>query len=106
MSNADTFYVTPVSLDDRCFAIIGAGTLGRRIALMWLTQGEVVHLFDTNPDTLTSAREYIDEHIQNVIETLVPGGKVGTLVTCQDRGEAIKDAWIVVEASKTIELLP
>lgn len=95
-------YVEPTSLAGRNFTIIGAGTLGRRIALMWLTQGEVVHLFDTNAATLVAAQAFVDEQLDGVIERLVPGGKKGTLVTYQDRSEAVKNAWIVVEASMTI----
>ncbi len=37
-------YQPPTDLSTRSFAVIGAGTLGRRIALMWLTQGRAVHL--------------------------------------------------------------
>ncbi|KAF7975426.1 hypothetical protein HWV62_9547 [Athelia sp. TMB] len=91
-------YVEPTSLASRSFVVIGAGTLGRRIALMWLTQGGVVHLFDTNATTLDAAKKYIDGELDGVIERLVPGGKRGTLRTFQERSEALKDAWIVVEA--------
>ncbi|KZP27080.1 3-hydroxybutyryl-CoA dehydrogenase [Athelia psychrophila] len=91
-------YAEPTSLAGRPFVIVGAGTLGRRIALMWLTRGETVHLFDTNAVTLEAARVYIDAELDGVIERLVPGGTKGTLVTFQDRAKAIKDAWIVVEA--------
>jgi phosphoglycerate dehydrogenase-like enzyme len=37
-------YREPASLSGKPFVILGAGTLGRRIAMMWLTQGEIVHL--------------------------------------------------------------
>jgi hypothetical protein len=37
-------YTEPASLTGKPFVILGAGTLGRRIALMWLTQGETVHV--------------------------------------------------------------
>jgi hypothetical protein len=43
MSSSST-YRPPVDLSGRLVAVIGAGTLGRRIALMWLTRGEKVHL--------------------------------------------------------------
>lgn len=95
-------YVEPTTLTGRSFTIIGAGTLGRRIALMWLTQGEIVHLFDTSAPSLVAAQAYVNEHLDDVIARLVPGGKRGTLVTYQDRAEAVNDAWIVVEASTTL----
>ena len=37
-------YKKPASIQGRANTVIGAGTLGRRIALMWLTQGQPVHL--------------------------------------------------------------
>lgn len=37
-------YQRPSSVEELANTIIGAGTLGRRIALMWLTQGNPVHL--------------------------------------------------------------
>ncbi|KZP17121.1 hypothetical protein FIBSPDRAFT_865279 [Athelia psychrophila] len=45
-------YTEPTSLAGRPFVIVGAGTLSRRIAPMWLTCGETVRLFDTSTVTL------------------------------------------------------
>jgi 3-hydroxybutyryl-CoA dehydrogenase len=45
-----------VSAPDRPIAVLGAGTLGRRIALMLSTRGGVVRLFDASADSLAAAR--------------------------------------------------
>ncbi|KAJ7055686.1 hypothetical protein C8F01DRAFT_1258068 [Mycena amicta] len=90
-------YRQPTSLAGKPFVILGAGTLGRRIALMWLTQGELVHLFDPNAKALEDAASYIAENLADVISAHVHNGKAGTLKTFQDRSAAMENAWIVVE---------
>ncbi|KAJ7749381.1 3-hydroxyacyl-CoA dehydrogenase-like protein [Mycena metata] len=90
-------YAPPMSLEGKPFVVLGAGTLGRRIAMMWLTQGEVVHLCDPNEKALSDASQYIRENLEDVIAAHVPKGKPGTLALFQDRSEAMKNAWIVVE---------
>ncbi|KAJ7686000.1 hypothetical protein B0H17DRAFT_1072812 [Mycena rosella] len=90
-------YRQPSSLAGKPFVVLGAGTLGRRIALMWLTQGEIVHLFDPNAKALADATQYIAENLADVIAVHVLDGKPGTLAVFQDRSEAMKNAWIVVE---------
>ncbi|KAJ7200413.1 hypothetical protein GGX14DRAFT_544922 [Mycena pura] len=90
-------YKEPTSLAGKPFVVLGAGTLGRRIAMMWLTQGETVHLFDTNSKALQDASQYISENLAEVIEHYVQNGKPGTFKTFQDRTAAMKNAWIVVE---------
>ncbi|KAJ6455917.1 hypothetical protein C8R47DRAFT_1328855 [Mycena vitilis] len=90
-------YTQPASLAGKPFVILGAGTLGRRIALMWLTQGETVHLVDPSEKALADASAFISANLPDVIATHVPGGSPGKLNVFQDRAEAIKNAWIVVE---------
>ncbi|KAK7041989.1 3-hydroxyacyl-CoA dehydrogenase [Favolaschia claudopus] len=90
-------YKPPASIHGKPFVVLGAGTLGRRIALMWLTQGETVHLVDLNEKALVSAAEFIEENLDTVIADHVSNGKRGTLKLFQDRMEAIPNAWIVVE---------
>ncbi|KAF7333583.1 3-hydroxyacyl-CoA dehydrogenase [Mycena sanguinolenta] len=97
-------YSEPSSLSGKPFVILGAGTLGRRIALMWLTQGEVVHLVDPSEKALTDAARFVSENIDDVISTRVPNGKRGTLFLFQDRAEGIRNPWIVLEVVP--EVLP
>ncbi|KAJ7443241.1 hypothetical protein B0H11DRAFT_1826355 [Mycena galericulata] len=90
-------YSEPASLAGKPFVILGAGTLGRRIALMWLTQGEIVHLVDPSEKALADASQFLSENLDDVISVHVPNGSPGKLFLFQDRSEAIKNAWIVVE---------
>ncbi|KAJ7730970.1 hypothetical protein DFH07DRAFT_755920 [Mycena maculata] len=84
------------SVAGRPFVVLGAGVLGRRVAMMWLTRGESVHLVDPSAKALTEGSRYISENLGNFIAAHVPDGKPGKLATFQDRAEAIKSAWIVV----------
>lgn len=43
-SRSALVYKRPASIEGKANTVIGAGTLGRRIAMMWLTQGQLVHL--------------------------------------------------------------
>lgn len=110
-------YAPPTDLSHRSFVIIGAGTLGRRIALMWLTRPDtIVHLqfvsflhdpssciSDTRPETLHDAKEYIDQTLPSTIASRVPEGSPGTLKLFENRAEALKGAWIVVDCIPEIQ---
>jgi 3-hydroxybutyryl-CoA dehydrogenase len=86
-----------VSTSERPIAVLGAGTLGRRIALMFATGGGVVRLFDASTDSLAAARAYLEEELPAVLST-VPGSSPATLATGDDLGAAVADAWLVVES--------
>ncbi|KAK4189508.1 putative mitochondrial precursor of Hydroxyacyl-coenzyme A dehydrogenase [Podospora australis] len=51
------------SLDDRPVLIIGAGTIGRRIALIWASNARPVVLYDISDDALRSATEYLTDNL-------------------------------------------
>ncbi len=82
---------------DRPIAVLGAGTLGRRIALMFATRGGVVRLHDASADSLAAARAYIDEVLPAVLST-VPDSSPATLGFGDDLGASVEDAWLVVES--------
>jgi len=76
----------------RPIAVIGAGTLGRRIAAMLAGHGAHVHLFDIDPQQLTRAVAFAE----GVIATLPqPDAR---LTTTTDMADAVRDAWLVIEA--------
>ncbi|MEU6262456.1 3-hydroxyacyl-CoA dehydrogenase NAD-binding domain-containing protein [Saccharopolyspora shandongensis] len=43
-------FTVPTDLDARPVAVIGAGTLGRRIAMMFATRGGRVRISDPSPE--------------------------------------------------------
>lgn len=90
-------FAPPEHLESRPIAVVGAGTLGRRIALMLATQGAEVRLIDSNVDARKSAAAYVADQLPHVLATL-PAGKPGSIVSGDDLAQGVADAWLVVES--------
>lgn len=90
-------YRLPDDVDDRPVAVVGAGTLGRRIALMMANRGGTVQVHEPDAAVRESARRYVDETLPGVAAGL-EGGAVGTVHLMDDLAGALEDAWLVVEA--------
>jgi len=87
----------PDRIDTRPIAILGAGTLGRRIALMMATRGAEVRLYDPNAEVRDAGVAYAREQLPGVLEKIADG-KAGTIVGSDDMAATLKGAWHVVEA--------
>jgi 3-hydroxybutyryl-CoA dehydrogenase len=83
---------TQTDAEARPIAVIGAGTLGRKIAAMLAGHGAVVRLYDINDQQLRDAASYA----RGVIATLPQ--PTASLTTTGDMAEAVRDAWLVIEA--------
>lgn len=80
----------------RNVTVIGGGVLGRRLCLMWSCTGNPVHLYDTSSENTKAAVDFIN---QNIETQLIRTGKTrGELSTFSDLGDAVEDAWLVIEA--------
>ncbi|MCX4444936.1 3-hydroxyacyl-CoA dehydrogenase family protein [Streptomyces sp. NPDC087866] len=90
-------FTLPTSVQDRPVAVIGAGTLGRRIALMFADRGGLVRIYDKSEAAGEAAREYVEQHIAEVAAR-VDGGAPGRVTVTGDLAEALADVWLVVEA--------
>lgn len=90
-------YQTPKDIDSRHVAVIGAGTLGRRIALMLSDRGGTVRVFDTVAAACEQSRQFIDEQMPDLLKK-IDGGKAGTVEFTDDMEKAVKGAWLVIEA--------
>jgi 3-hydroxybutyryl-CoA dehydrogenase len=81
----------------RPVAVIGAGTLGRRIALTFAAHGAQVKIYDLAEAERDAALDYVTNNLPVSAEhrpDVVPGG----VSTVSDIAEAVHDAWLVVEA--------
>ena len=78
-------------------AVVGAGTLGRRIALMLATQGEEVRVFDISPAQRAAAAAFVEAELPGLLAGR-PDGAAGRVIDSADLAEAVADAWFVVEA--------
>src|SRR5262245_56241246 len=63
-SNADS----PIDLLSKPMAVIGAGTLGRRIALMLATQGGEVRIFGGRPERRQEAKSFVEQRLPDVLK--------------------------------------
>jgi 3-hydroxybutyryl-CoA dehydrogenase len=89
--------VTEFTVPDRPTAVLGAGTMGRRIALMLAARGGQVRIFDTSAEQRAAAERYVTDLLPDIAAG-IPGGAVGTVVPRDDLAAAVADTWLVVEA--------
>jgi 3-hydroxybutyryl-CoA dehydrogenase len=87
----------PEDLNSRPVAVIGGGTLGRRIALMFASQGGLVRVYDLSADVRTAAVEYVEKKLPDLVAAR-PGASAGRVEAVGDLPAALDDVWLVVEA--------
>jgi 3-hydroxybutyryl-CoA dehydrogenase len=83
---------------NRPVAVIGAGTLGRRIALMFASRGGTVRILARRDEQLASATQFVAEALPSVIEGR-GFGEPGVATGTTSLAEALDDAWLVVESA-------
>ena len=64
MSYTHTF----ADIKNRPVAVFGAGTLGRRIALMFASRGGTVRMHDPSAEQVTAATEYVAQTLPEVVD--------------------------------------
>ena len=82
---------------NRPVAVIGAGTLGRRIALMFASRGGTVRIYAPRAQQRGSAVQYVTEMLPKLLADR-GFGEVGVAVGAASLEEALDDAWLVVES--------
>jgi 3-hydroxybutyryl-CoA dehydrogenase len=82
---------------NRPVAVIGAGTLGRRIALMLASRGGTVRLYARRAEQRAEATQYVTENLPGVVADR-GFGEVGVAVGAASLEEALDRAWLVVES--------
>ena len=90
-------FPVPANHASRPVAVIGAGTLGRRIALMFAAHGAQVVIHDLDGSQRDAALDYVTGNVTALAKSLtdVVPGRVSVEV---DLAEAVHDAWLVIEA--------
>jgi 3-hydroxybutyryl-CoA dehydrogenase len=92
-----TYSHTFEDIRNRPVAVIGAGTLGRRIALMFASRGGTVRIFAPRAEQRAAAIQYVTETLPKVVADR-GYGEVGGAVGAGSLEEALDDAWLVVES--------
>jgi 3-hydroxybutyryl-CoA dehydrogenase len=82
---------------NRPVAVIGAGTLGRRIALMFASRGGTVRICAPRAEQRASAVDYVTEILPKLVADR-GFGELGGAKAVGSLEEALDDAWLVVES--------
>jgi 3-hydroxybutyryl-CoA dehydrogenase len=94
---SDSYTYTFEDIRNRPVAVIGAGTLGRRIALMFASRGGTVRIFAPRAEQRATAVHYVTETLPRLLADR-GFGEVGGATAAGSLEEALDDAWLVVES--------
>ena len=83
-------------IQNRPVAVIGAGTLGRRIAMMFASRGGTVRIHARRSEQLAAATQYVTETLPKMVADR-GFGEVGGATAAGSLEEALDDAWLAVE---------
>jgi 3-hydroxybutyryl-CoA dehydrogenase len=93
-----SFYThTFEDIQNRPVAVIGAGTLGRRVALMFATRGGTVRIYARRSEQRAEATQYVLQTLPTVVANR-GSGQVGSATGAGSLEEALDGAWLVVES--------
>src|ERR1700755_597719 len=90
-------FKVPTDVANRPVAVIGAGTLGRRIALMFAAHGAQVRIYDLAEQQRQAAVDFVSQNIPALADQLT-GVAPGQVSAEADLADAVHNAWLVVEA--------
>ncbi|MEB4211815.1 3-hydroxyacyl-CoA dehydrogenase family protein [Mycobacterium sp. 94-17] len=78
-------------------AVIGAGTLGRRIALMLASRGGAVRIYARRPEQRAEATRYVAENLPTLLRNR-GFGEAGSATGAATLEEALDGTWLAVES--------
>jgi 3-hydroxybutyryl-CoA dehydrogenase len=84
-------------IQNRPVAVIGAGTLGRRIAVMFASRGGTVRICAPRAEQRAAAVQYVTETLPKVVADRGLG-EVGGATAAGSLEDALDDAWLAVES--------
>ena len=90
-------FKVPTDFSSRPVAVIGAGTLGRRIALMFAAHGAQVRIYDLAEAQRNAAVDFVSQNLPALADQLT-GIVPGQVSAEADLAEAVHNAWLVIEA--------
>jgi 3-hydroxybutyryl-CoA dehydrogenase len=92
-------FVLPPDVGQRPVTIDGAGTLGRRIAAVYVAGGTDVHVHDVSSDQLEACRQFVSENVDRVrtVLDMHPSGGAGRIAVHEDLDAAVPGSWMVIE---------
>ena len=82
---------------NRPVAVVGAGTLGRRVALMFASRGGSVRIYARRAEQRAEATQYVSQTLPAVVAKR-GSGQVGSATGTGSLEGALDGAWLVVES--------
>lgn len=81
----------------RPILICGSGNMGRRIATVLATQGNLVHLYDSSSEQTDLSIQYINKYLPELVKD-TPNGKQATVKVFNDLEKACENVWLAIES--------
>jgi len=92
-------YSVPSDIDSRSVLVIGAGTLGARIALMFAAGSSPVRIFNRSRERADEAKRLVDDNVAEVRRTLdLSAAAAGAVEVVAALEDAVPGAWLVIES--------
>ena len=89
----------PADVGQRPVLIVGAGTLGARIALMFAAGGSRVRIFNRSADRAEAAKLFVEQQVDAVRQRLgLSAARAGEVAVFSSLERAIPGAWLVIES--------
>src|SRR6185437_5300409 len=84
-------------IQNRPVAVIGAGTLGRRIALMFASRGGTVRIHARRAEQSAAAIQFVTENLPKLLQDR-GFGEAGRVTGTDSLEEALDGAWLAIES--------
>ncbi len=94
-------YTVPTDMTSRHVAVIGSGTLGRHVGLVWATKGGSVIIVDSKSEAASAAFAWIKKELPSQVKAV--HGTSGQVVKETDIEKTVKGASMVVECIPEIK---
>ncbi len=94
---ASSYTYTFEDIRNRPVAVVGAGTLGRRVALMFASRGGSVRIYARRAEQRAEATQYVSQTLPAVVAKR-GSGQVGSATGTGSLEGALDGAWLVVES--------
>jgi 3-hydroxybutyryl-CoA dehydrogenase len=89
----------PSDVDQRPVVVLGAGTLGARIALMFAAGGSPVRIFNRSEERAHAAKQFVEEQVEDVRRQLeLAAARAGDVEVVRPMEDAVRGAWLVIES--------
>lgn len=99
MTDESMTYTLPSDVERRPVLVIGAGTLGARIALMFAAGGSPVRIYNRTRDRAESAKCFVDQQLPQVRDALgLPRTSQAAVKVVTQLEAAVPGTWLVIES--------